>query len=135
TSTAAPSPSATRSAARAPSCWRRCSTSWSARAAATASRPCARAAAWPTPPLSSASADPGLRPRGDMRRAASLAALLLLTTASLACVSASGSGGGDGGDFASLRHGSEAAPWEVQAGVEQITVTGAQPGEPLTLYG
>jgi uncharacterized protein len=73
-----------------------------------------------------------------MRRAASLAALLLLTASSLACVSASGGGsgsGGDGGGFASLRHGAQAAPWEVQAGVEQITVTGAQPGEPLTLYG
>ena len=31
-----------------------CSTSWSAPAAATACRPCARAAAWPTPPSSSA---------------------------------------------------------------------------------
>ena len=39
---------------RAPSSWPPCSTSSSAPAAATASRPCARAAAWPTPPSSSA---------------------------------------------------------------------------------
>ncbi|HEY7071939.1 MAG TPA: CocE/NonD family hydrolase [Acidimicrobiales bacterium] len=72
-----------------------------------------------------------------MRRAGSLAALLVLTTASLACVSAGGGGGGggDGGGFAALRRGADPAPWEVRAGVEQITVTGAQPGEPLTLYG
>ena len=55
TSTAAPSPSVTRSAARAPSSWPRCSTSSSAPAAATACRRCARAAAWPTPPSSNAS--------------------------------------------------------------------------------
>ena len=29
---------------------------------------------------------------------------------------------------------SEPAPWEVRTGVETITVTGAGPGEPLTLY-
>ena len=38
--------------------WPPCSTSSSAPAAATASRRCARAAAWPTPPSSSAWADP-----------------------------------------------------------------------------
>ena len=47
-----PRPPARR--APAPSSWPRCSTSSSAPAAATASRPCARAAAWPTPPSSSA---------------------------------------------------------------------------------
>jgi hypothetical protein len=72
-----------------------------------------------------------------MRRAARLAALLLLTTSSLACVTAGGGGGGggDGGGFAGLRRGADPAPWEVRAGVEQITVVGARPGEPLTLYG
>ena len=42
--------------------WPRCSTSSSAPAAATASRRCARAAAWPTPRSSSGSAEPGRRP-------------------------------------------------------------------------
>src|SRR5690606_3954240 len=39
------------------------------------------------------------------------------------------------GGFASLLRGTEEAPWEVRPGVEQITVTGAEPGQPLTLYG
>jgi uncharacterized protein len=34
-----------------------------------------------------------------------------------------------------LTEGADEAPWAVRAGVEQITVTGAEPGEPLTLYG
>src|SRR4051812_17650793 len=61
-STVAPSPSVTRSGARAPSSWPRSSTSWSAPAAVTGCRRCARVAAWPTPPSSSAWAEPrGLR--------------------------------------------------------------------------
>src|SRR3954468_6902025 len=56
-STVAPSPSVTRSGARAPSSWPRSSTSWSAPAAVTGCRRCARVAAWPTPPSSSAWAD------------------------------------------------------------------------------
>ena len=50
--------------ARGPSCWPPCSTSWSARGAATGCRRCARAAAWPTPRSSSAWTDgrgPGRR--------------------------------------------------------------------------
>src|SRR5262249_20747864 len=34
-----------------------------------------------------------------------------------------------------LRRGTHAAPWSLRPGVEQITVTGARPGEALTLYG
>jgi predicted acyl esterase len=34
-----------------------------------------------------------------------------------------------------ILEGADRAPWSVRAGVEQITVTGADPGEPLTLYG
>src|SRR5712671_5474119 len=52
---AARSPSATRSGARAHGSWPRWSTSSSARAAASVSRRCARAAAWPTPRSSSGS--------------------------------------------------------------------------------
>ena len=37
--------------------------------------------------------------------------------------------------FRRLLRGTEAAPWDVRAGVEQVTVTGAEPGQPLTLYG
>lgn len=37
--------------------------------------------------------------------------------------------------FERLLRGTEPAGWEVQAGVEQVTVTGAEPGQPLTLYG
>lgn len=46
-----------------------------------------------------------------------------------------GPGGGNGGGFPSLLRGTAEAPWDVQVGVEQITVTGAEPGQPLTLYG
>ena len=49
TSTAAPSPSATPSGARAPASPPPCCASSSAAAGATACRPCARVAAWPTP--------------------------------------------------------------------------------------
>lgn len=37
--------------------------------------------------------------------------------------------------FTGLLRGTADAPWQVRAGVEQITVTGATPGQPLTLYG
>ena len=46
-----------------------------------------------------------------------------------------GPGGHDDRGFTGLLRGTEPAPWEVRPGVEQITVTGAAPGEPLTLYG
>ena len=47
-----------------------------------------------------------------------------------------GPGGGhhDHG-FGHMLRGTTEAPWQVRAGVEQITVTGANPGQPLTLYG
>ena len=37
--------------------------------------------------------------------------------------------------FRRLLRGTEDAPWDVRVGVEQVTVTGATPGQPLTLYG
>ncbi|MGH2474985.1 MAG: hypothetical protein ACRDIL_06950, partial [Candidatus Limnocylindrales bacterium] len=41
----------------------------------------------------------------------------------------------EAGALERLTEGADEAPWAVRAGVEQITVTGADPGEPLTLYG
>ena len=41
----------------------------------------------------------------------------------------------EAGALERLTEGADEAPWAVRAGVEQITVTGAEPGEPLTLYG
>ena len=78
-----------------------------------------------------------LRARAGERTVASLA-VALLAMGAVACVASGGSGSGsdgDGGGFAALRRGSEPAPWDVRAGVEQITVFGAEAGEPLTLYG
>lgn len=46
-----------------------------------------------------------------------------------------GSGGRDDRGFHGLLQGTDEAPWDVRTGVEQITVTGATPGAPLTLYG
>jgi uncharacterized protein len=74
------------------------------------------------------------RARARSRAAAPLVVALLAVSA-LACVRPGSGGDGDGGGFGALRRGSEPAPWDVRAGVEQITVTGAEPGEPLTLYG
>ncbi len=70
------------------------------------------------------------------RTAAVLAVLVLVVTAA-ACRTPEGPGGDGGSDagFGRLLRGAQDAPWSVRPGVEQITVTGAQPGEPLTLYG
>jgi hypothetical protein len=72
------------------------------------------------------------------RRAVSLALVFVLVVGVAACrppwpVGGGGPGHPDRG-FGGLLRGTEAAPWQVQAGVEQITVTGATPGQPLTLY-
>ena len=87
----------------------------------------------------------GGRNGGDMtgsstrRRVTSLALVLGLVTGLLACrpvwpVEDPGGGNPEAG-FGPLLRGTVEAPWQVQAGVEQITVTGANPGQPLTLYG
>ncbi|HET6951753.1 MAG TPA: CocE/NonD family hydrolase [Acidimicrobiales bacterium] len=69
------------------------------------------------------------------RRASRTILAVLLVAGAAACDSsdAGGTAGDDG--FRQLRRGADDAPWQVTAGVEQITVTGAEPGEPLTLYG
>jgi uncharacterized protein len=62
---------------------------------------------------------------------------LALVPALVTCSASSeaGQGRADVGGLDRLAAGTDEAPWAVRAGVEQITVTGADPGEPLTLYG
>jgi uncharacterized protein len=75
---------------------------------------------------------------GGARRVRAGVAALVVAVAIVACRPASGpaTGEGDPDDgLQRLRRGTEPAPWQVRAGVEQITVTGAAPGQPLTLYG
>jgi uncharacterized protein len=62
------------------------------------------------------------------------AAVVLAVVATLAACSPS-SGDADVAALDGVADDADEAPWEVRAGVEQITVTGADPGEPLTLYG
>jgi predicted acyl esterase len=74
--------------------------------------------------------------RCGLRKGAVLVVLALVVVAG-GCRSGR-SGGGSGSDDEELERllrGTEAAPWDVSVGVEQITVTGASPGDPLTLYG
>ena len=62
--------------------------------------------------------------------------VLALAVAAVACQGTESSAGGGGDDgFRRLLRGTEDAPWDVRVGVEQVTVTGATPGQPLTLYG
>jgi predicted acyl esterase len=73
------------------------------------------------------------------RRVTSLALVLAMVAGLVACrpawpVEVPGDGNPEAG-FRPLLRGTVEAPWQVQAGVEQITVTGASPGQPLTLYG
>ncbi len=80
-----------------------------------------------------------MRGRSRLRRATSVALVLVLAAGVAACrpqwpVEGPGGGHPDRG-FRGLLRGTEQAPWQVQAGVEQLTVTGATPGQPLTLYG
>jgi uncharacterized protein len=67
------------------------------------------------------------------RQVLGVVVVLVLAATAAACRRPGSSGGDDG--FQQLRRGTEPAPWDVRTGVEQITVTGATPGEPLTLYG
>ncbi|HEY8527082.1 MAG TPA: CocE/NonD family hydrolase [Acidimicrobiales bacterium] len=76
------------------------------------------------------------------RTIAAMLAVLFAFGAATACVPGPGGpgagrpdGGGRPDGFDRLLRGTEPAPWDVRAGVEQLTVTGAEPGQPLTLYG
>jgi predicted acyl esterase len=66
---------------------------------------------------------------------AGLAILALVATAVACERSESSTARGDDEGFRRLLRGTEEAPWDVRLGVEQVTVTGATPGQPLTLYG
>jgi uncharacterized protein len=64
--------------------------------------------------------------------------LVLALVATLVACSASSEAGSGSTESAALDRvleRADRAPWTVRSGVEQITVTGANPGEPLTLYG
>ncbi|MGH9261433.1 MAG: hypothetical protein ACRD08_16325, partial [Acidimicrobiales bacterium] len=74
-----------------------------------------------------------MKQRPGWRQVLVVVVVLVLAATATACHSPGSSGGDDG--FQRLRRGTEPAPWDVRTGVEQITVTGATPGEPLTLYG
>ena len=74
-----------------------------------------------------------MRFRGDARRAVALVIAVLLAGATVACTKSGGQPTDDGLDKVLRR--TEPAPWDVVGGVEQLTVTGAEPGEALTLYG
>lgn len=70
--------------------------------------------------------------RGATQRLAWTLALLLVA-GGLAC--SSGASGDEEDPLQPLRERTEPAGWDVSPGVEQVTVTGAEPGQPLTLYG
>jgi predicted acyl esterase len=66
------------------------------------------------------------------------AAIVLVVAASAAACHrppGGGHGGGQDPDFRRVLRGTAEADWEVRTGVEQVTVTGATPGQPLSLYG
>ena len=73
------------------------------------------------------------------RRVVGVVLVVLLAATAAACRRPGGGGGGGDDDgaaeFRRLLRGTEDAPWHVRVGVEQVTVTGARPGQPLTLYG
>jgi uncharacterized protein len=76
-----------------------------------------------------------MRTWGRGRRLLAAAVAVLALAGATAC-NEPGSGGGDQRDgLERVLRGTEPAPWEVRAGVEAITVTGAEPEQPLTLYG
>jgi predicted acyl esterase len=75
-----------------------------------------------------------MRGRSRIARAVGAVAVVALAAAGAGCQTPGRSGDGDAG-FGSLRRGTSPAPWDVRPGVEQITVTGAEPGQPITLYG
>ena len=70
---------------------------------------------------------------GDGRRKIALLIVVLLAGMALACSKPGGGATNDGLDR--ILRGTEQAPWQVVGGVEQVTVTGAEPGQALTLYG
>lgn len=72
--------------------------------------------------------------RGEARRALGLLLVTLLLGVAVACNDTASSTSQDDGLDTVLQR-TEEAPWEVRAGVEQVTVTGAEPGQALTLYG
>jgi hypothetical protein len=67
-------------------------------------------------------------------RPAAVVLMLLVAASAIAC-SSTPAEFDDGAGLDTLRRGTDPAGWDVRPGVEQITVTGAEPGEPLTLYG
>jgi predicted acyl esterase len=71
-----------------------------------------------------------------LRKICGLLALALVATL-VACSGSSeaNSAAAESAALDGVLEGTDEAPWGVRAGVEQITVTGADPGEPLTLYG
>lgn len=77
--------------------------------------------------------------RSRLRRVVGLLTVLVLAAGLAACRPGwpvdDGHGHGHHRGFERLLRGTEPASWQVQPGVEQITVTGATPGQPLTLYG
>lgn len=79
---------------------------------------------------------------GPRRRRGSLRMFLGAGVGGVMLISACSGGddqAGDGGDdvdeLAALAEGAESADWEVRSGVGVITVGGAEPEQPLTLYG
>jgi predicted acyl esterase len=74
-----------------------------------------------------------------IRRTAGLLLVLTLAATLVSCHRWPGHDDRDHGDrvtrsFRPLLRGTEPAPWDVRVGVEQVTVTGATPGQALTLY-
>jgi uncharacterized protein len=64
-----------------------------------------------------------------------LAVALVATLSACSASSEAGPAGTESATLDGILEAADRAPWSVRAGVEQITVTGAEPGEPLTLYG
>ena len=74
-----------------------------------------------------------MRTRGRGRRLLAVVMVLAALVGAAGCEQRPRDSEGDG--LGRVLRGTEPAPWDVRAGVEQITVTGARPGEELTLYG
>jgi predicted acyl esterase len=70
---------------------------------------------------------------GTAWRATAVAIVVTLVLGAAGCEPRPDDGNPDG--FGRILRGTVEAAWDVRAGVEQITVTGARPGQPLTLYG